>query len=65
MFYLVFHSVLNTVGEIMQFADRNFYSDWWNAKNVIEFWKKWNLPVHGWCLRHLYKPVMTELKLTR
>ncbi len=45
-FYLIFHSLLNTIGEVMQFADREFYRDWWNAENILQFWKLWNLPVH-------------------
>jgi len=58
-FYLVFHSFLNTLAELMQFADRNFYNDWWNADNIVVFWKTWNLPVHRWCVRHLYKPCLS------
>ena len=50
-FYLVFHSGLNTVGELMRFADRKFYLDWWNAPDVGTFWRLWNLPVHHWCFR--------------
>ena len=42
----------------MKFADRGFYYDWWNSRNIIIFWKTWNLPVHRWCVRHVYKPVM-------
>ena len=48
--YLLFHSFLNTMGEILGFADRNFYNDWWNSGDVMEFWKSWNLPVHRWCV---------------
>jgi len=59
-FYLIFHSFLNTLAEFMQFADRNFYHDWWNADNIVIFWKTWNLPVHRWCVRHLYKPVLSQ-----
>lgn len=22
------------------------------------FWQNWNIPVHKWCLRHLYKPLL-------
>ena len=33
-FYLLFHSLLNTLGELLQFADRDFYHDWWNAANL-------------------------------
>jgi diacylglycerol O-acyltransferase-1 len=42
----------------MKFADRGFYYDWWNSRNIIVFWKTWNLPIHRWCVRHVYKPVM-------
>jgi len=57
-FYLFFHSFLNTAGELLQFADRDFYHDWWNSGNVEKFWQNWNLPVHKWCVRHMYKPVL-------
>ena len=54
-FYLVFHSTLNMSGEIMRFADREFYYGWWNANNLLEFWKTWNVPVHRFCVRHIFK----------
>jgi len=57
-FYLLFHSATNTMGEILQFADRDFYHDWWNSNNMAKFWSTWNLPVHRWCVRHLYKPLL-------
>lgn len=56
-FYLLFHSFLNITGEILKFADRNFYGDWWNATNVEDFWRYWNLPIHRWAVRHLYLPM--------
>ena len=31
--------------------------DWWNCKDHDEYWRKWNLPVHNWMLRHLYIPL--------
>ena len=44
-FYLLFHSLLNTLGELLQFADRDFYHDWWNAANlarqVTVGWSVW------------------------
>ena len=55
MFYLVFHSFFNFLGELFHFADRNFYSDWWNAPDSNVFWRKWNTPVHRWALRCVYK----------
>jgi len=57
-FYLMFHSFLNLVGELLHFADRNFYSDWWNANNIDIFWRSWNTPVHLWAVRHLYLPMV-------
>ena len=25
---------------------------------LFRFWSLWNLPVHRWCVRHLYKPLL-------
>ncbi|XP_038616146.1 diacylglycerol O-acyltransferase 1 [Tachyglossus aculeatus] len=57
-FYWFFHSCLNALAEILQFGDREFYRDWWNAESVTYFWQNWNIPVHKWCLRHFYKPAL-------
>ena len=56
--YLLFHSCLNISGELLFFADRDFYHDWWNSPNFSKFWQDWNLPVHRWFLRHIYKPLL-------
>ncbi|XP_075681014.1 diacylglycerol O-acyltransferase 1-like [Dermatophagoides pteronyssinus] len=57
-FYTYFHSFLNLIGEILCFGDRQFYKDWWNAESLQYFWKNWNIPVHHWCLRHVYVPLL-------
>ncbi len=54
MFWGFFHCMLNAIAELTRFADRQFYLDWWNATTLDSFWRKWNLCVHEWCLRHLY-----------
>ncbi|XP_054164354.1 diacylglycerol O-acyltransferase 1-like [Oppia nitens] len=59
-FYWFFHSCLNTIAEILRFSDREFYRDWWNAESVNYFWQNWNIPVHKWCVRHLYKPLIAK-----
>ncbi|CAD5110875.1 DgyrCDS240 [Dimorphilus gyrociliatus] len=59
-FYWFFHSCLNVVAELLQFGDRTFYRDWWNAEDVSSFWQNWNIPVHKWALRHLYKPMLSK-----
>ncbi|GAB1603221.1 diacylglycerol O-acyltransferase 1-like [Argonauta hians] len=57
-FYWFFHSCLNVVAELLQFGDRQFYLDWWNSETVGNFWRTWNVPVHRWASRHLFKPLM-------
>lgn len=57
-FYITFHSFMNLMGELLHFADRNFYCDWWNANNIDIFWRTWNMPVHRWAVRHIYIPVV-------
>lgn len=36
------------------FADRQFYSDWWNSLDWLEFSREWNIPVHHFFRRHVY-----------
>lgn len=57
-FYWFFHSSLNFTAELLRFGDRQFYKDWWNSESVTYFWQNWNIPVHKWCLRHFYKPLL-------
>lgn len=58
MFYCFFHLWLNILAELVQFGDREFYKDWWNAKTVEEYWRRWNMPVHKWMIRHIYFPCL-------
>uniref|UniRef100_A0A3Q0SAM6 O-acyltransferase n=1 Tax=Amphilophus citrinellus TaxID=61819 RepID=A0A3Q0SAM6_AMPCI len=57
-FYSFFHSSMNFTAELLRFGDRQFYKDWWNSESVTYFWQNWNIPVHKWCLRHFYKPLL-------
>lgn len=59
-FYFFFHSCMNLVGELLRFADREFYGDWWNSDSIQQFWKMWNIPVHRWAVRHIYHPLKRE-----
>ena len=56
-FYAMFHCWLNILAEVLGFADRSFYRDWWNAETIDEYWRNWNLPVHNWLKRHVYRPL--------
>jgi hypothetical protein len=39
---------------ITGFADRQFYADWWNSCDWLEFSREWNKPVHHFFRRHVY-----------
>eukprot|EP01080_Neovahlkampfia_damariscottae_P006134 gene6134-10142_t len=60
-FYCVFHSGFNAQAELMRFADREFYLDWWNATAMSEFWRLWNRPVYKWMTRHIYIESMRQM----
>eukprot|EP00241_Pyramimonas_parkeae_P003563 CAMPEP_0114255748 /NCGR_PEP_ID=MMETSP0058-20121206/17740_1 /TAXON_ID=36894 /ORGANISM="Pyramimonas parkeae, CCMP726" /LENGTH=642 /DNA_ID=CAMNT_0001370179 /DNA_START=41 /DNA_END=1969 /DNA_ORIENTATION=+ len=62
MFYVFFHLWMNILGEVLCFADREFYRDWWNANNIEQYWRLWNMPVHMWLVRHIYFPCMYYTK---
>ena len=49
------HCYLNAFAEILSFADRRFYADWWNARSGFQFWRTWNLVVHNWLNQYIYK----------
>jgi diacylglycerol O-acyltransferase-1 len=58
MFFGIFHAMANFSAEITRFSDRRFYSDWWNAGGLAEYWRKWNYPIHNWLVRHCYYPMV-------
>eukprot|EP00357_Protocruzia_adherens_P007143 CAMPEP_0115015420 /NCGR_PEP_ID=MMETSP0216-20121206/26762_1 /TAXON_ID=223996 /ORGANISM="Protocruzia adherens, Strain Boccale" /LENGTH=502 /DNA_ID=CAMNT_0002385545 /DNA_START=71 /DNA_END=1579 /DNA_ORIENTATION=- len=65
MFYSSFHCFLNMLAEVTRFGDRMFYMDWWNSTSIAEFWRKWNIPVHEWCLRHVYVESIHYFQFTK
>ncbi|KAH9861297.1 hypothetical protein IAQ61_011034 [Plenodomus lingam] len=68
-FLVIFEYVLGAFAEITRFADRQFYADWWNSCDWLEFSREWNIPVHRFLRRHVYsasqnhmsRPVATAL----
>jgi sterol O-acyltransferase len=54
VFLVIFEFVLGAFAEITCFADRHFYSDWWNSTDWLEFSREWNVPVHHFFRRHVY-----------
>lgn len=57
-FYMFFHCFLNIIAELLRFGDREFYRAWWNASKLSHFWGDWNVPIHNWCKRHVYLPLV-------
>ncbi|KAJ2489366.1 hypothetical protein IWW37_004044 [Coemansia sp. RSA 2050] len=58
-FYAVFHAGLNALAEVLRFADRAFYLDWWNSVDLAAYWREWNLPIHYFCKRHIMMPLIS------
>ncbi|KAJ5679006.1 Sterol O-acyltransferase ACAT/DAG/ARE [Penicillium macrosclerotiorum] len=56
VFLVIFEYVLGAFAEYTRFADRHFYSDWWNSCDWMEFSREWNVPVHHFLFRHVYFP---------
>ncbi|KAF1843009.1 uncharacterized protein K460DRAFT_378257 [Cucurbitaria berberidis CBS 394.84] len=52
VFLVIFEYILGAFAEITRFADRQFYADWWNSCDWLEF--SWNRPVHLFFRRHVY-----------
>jgi sterol O-acyltransferase len=65
VFYMVFDVACNGFAELTRFADREFYSDWWNSKTFDEFARKWNKPVHEFLLRHVYLESINNYKMSQ
>ena len=54
VFLVIFEYVLGAFAELTCFADRHFYSDWWNSTDWLEFSREWNIPVYSFLRRHVY-----------
>lgn len=65
LFYIIFECICNGFAELSYFADRQFYEDWWNSTSWDEFSRKWNKPVHGFLLRHVYAPTILSYRLSK
>lgn len=54
VFLVIWEYTLGAFAELTCFADRHFYSDWWNCEDWLEFSREWNIPVHHFLRRHVY-----------
>ncbi|KAH0473663.1 MAG: uncharacterized protein KVP18_001631 [Porospora cf. gigantea A] len=58
MFLAFFHYFMNFLADVTRFGDRCFYLDWWNATSIGDYWRLWNIPIHNFAVRHVYKPML-------
>ncbi|KAL8390126.1 hypothetical protein RB595_009304 [Gaeumannomyces hyphopodioides] len=65
VWYLIWETILNGLGEACCFADRNFYGAWWNSVSWDQFARDWNRPVHNFLLRHVYHSSISALKVNK
>lgn len=54
-FYLLLHAWQNSFAEMLRFADRQFYQDWWSCTSFPEYYRKWNAVIHDWLYTYVYK----------
>lgn len=65
VFYIIWELILNAIAELSMFADREFYSYWWNSVEWTEYARDWNVPVHKFLLRHVYHSSISALKVDK
>lgn len=54
VFFGVIHSLQSLFAELLSFADRQFYSDWWNAEGPEDFYKGLFIPVYEWFCTYIF-----------
>ncbi|XP_050092331.1 sterol O-acyltransferase 1 [Anopheles aquasalis] len=54
-FYSLLHAWMNGMAELLRFADRMFYRDWWNESTFAGYIRSWNVVVHDWLYTYVYK----------
>ncbi|XP_066952687.1 sterol O-acyltransferase 1 isoform X1 [Macrobrachium rosenbergii] len=57
-FFAILHAWLNAFAEMLRFADRMFYKDWWNSTSYARFYRTWNCVVHDWLYEYVYRDVV-------
>lgn len=57
IFFAVMHSWFSIFAEILNFADRKFYDDWWNAKDFGTFYRKISVNVYEWLHTYVFMDI--------
>lgn len=56
-FYGFLHCWLNGFAELLRFADRMFYKDWWNSTSFAIYYRTWNVVVQDWLYIYVYREI--------
>uniref|UniRef100_A0A3Q3KXV0 O-acyltransferase n=1 Tax=Mastacembelus armatus TaxID=205130 RepID=A0A3Q3KXV0_9TELE len=54
-FFAFLHCWHNAFAEMLRFADRMFYKDWWNSTSFANYYRTWNVVVHDWLYYYVYR----------
>uniref|UniRef100_A0A8C5EBE7 Sterol O-acyltransferase 1 n=1 Tax=Gouania willdenowi TaxID=441366 RepID=A0A8C5EBE7_GOUWI len=57
-FFAFLHCWLNAFAEMLRFADRMFYKDWWNSTSFANYYRTWNVVVHDWLYYYVYRDIL-------
>ncbi|XP_033007189.1 sterol O-acyltransferase 1-like isoform X1 [Lacerta agilis] len=55
LYFLLLHWWQNAFAEMLRFADRMFYKDWWNSTSYARYFRTMNVVVHDWLYYYAYK----------
>ncbi|OCT95913.1 hypothetical protein XELAEV_18013602mg [Xenopus laevis] len=61
-FFAFLHCWLNAFAEMLRFADRMFYKDWWNSTSFSNYYRTWNVVVHDWLYYYVYRDLLSLCK---
>ncbi|KAM3935087.1 sterol O-acyltransferase 2 isoform 1-T1 [Leptodactylus fuscus] len=61
-FYAFLHCWMNAFAEMLRFADRMFYKDWWNSTSFSNYYRTWNIIIHDWLVYYIYQDVLWLFK---
>ncbi|XP_068123333.1 sterol O-acyltransferase 2-like isoform X2 [Hyperolius riggenbachi] len=61
-FFGFLHSWMNAFAEMLRFADRMFYKDWWNSTSFSNYYRTWNVIIHDWLYYYMYQDLLWLLK---
>ncbi|XP_077340009.1 sterol O-acyltransferase 2-like isoform X2 [Lithobates pipiens] len=61
-FFALLHCWHNAFAEMLRFADRMFYKDWWNSTSFSNYYRTWNVVIHDWLFYYVYQDLLWLLK---